>query len=121
MEYYSRTSEDVVEELGSGKDGLTSEEAGKRLALHGENKLKEAKKTGLFKLLLRQIADPMIVILIAAAIVSLVIAIMEGGEGIAEVIIIAVVVVLNAVMGVVQESKAENAIAAATRNDCVDK
>ena len=112
MEYYSRTSEDVVEELGSGKDGLTSEEAGKRLALHGENKLKEAKKTGLFKLLLRQIADPMIVILIAAAIVSLVIAIMEGGEGIAEVIIIAVVVVLNAVMGVVQESKAENAIAA---------
>lgn len=54
----------------------------------------------------------MIVILIAAAIVSLVIAIMEGGEGIAEVIIIAVVVVLNAVMGVVQESKAENAIAA---------
>ena len=96
----------------SEKNGLTQEEAAKRLSTYGENKLKESGKTSIFKLLLRQISDPMIIILIIAAAVSLAISIIEGGEGIAEVVIIAVVVILNAVLGVVQESKAENAIAA---------
>ena len=111
-DYYGKTVEQTAGELGTGADGLTAAEAAKRLVAGGENKLKESKKTPLIKRILKQLADPMIIILIAAAVVSLVISILDGGEGIAEVIIIAAVVVLNAVLGVAQESKADNAIEA---------
>lgn len=112
MEDHLKTSEEVLSELGTSENGLSATEADSRLALYGENKLREKKKTPLAVRFLKQLADPMLIILIVAAIVSLVVAIIDDISGIAEVIIIVAVVLLNAVLGVVQESKAENAIEA---------
>lgn len=112
MKPYLEKKEAVLKEFGAGENGLSDEEARSRLEKYGENKLKEAKKKSLLRRFLKQLSDPMIIILIAAAVVSLIVSIIEGGEGFAEVIIIAVVVLLNAILGVVQEGKAENAIAA---------
>lgn len=107
------TADMAARELGSdAENGLTDAEARSRLAECGENKLREKKKTPKIAVFFRQLADPMIIILIVAAVVSFVMAILNGGEGIAEVVIIVAVVLLNAVLGTVQESKAENAIAA---------
>ena len=79
---------------------------------YGKNKLKEGKKTfHLWKRFLDELADPMIIILIVAAVISGITAAYEG-ESFADVIIIMIVVIINAVLGVVQESKAEAAIAA---------
>lgn len=112
MKHYLNKAEDVLKALKAGADGLTSEEALKRQAGYGKNKLEEAKKTSIIKRFLLQLADPMILILIAAAVISAVTATIDGGEGYADVIIILVVVLINAILGVVQESKAEAAIEA---------
>jgi Ca2+-transporting ATPase len=81
------------------------------LAKNGKNKLAEAKKDSLFKRFMSQMADPMIIILIVAAAISGVTA-FYSGESFADVIIILAVVIINAVLGVYQESKAEKAIEA---------
>ena len=112
MKHYLNKAEDVLKALEAGADGLTSEEALKRQEGYGKNKLEEAKKTSIIKRFLLQLADPMILILIAAAVISAVTATIDGGEGYADVIIILVVVLINAILGVVQESKAEAAIEA---------
>ncbi len=109
--YYLKKTEDVMEELRTGPEGLAGAEAEQRLARDGKNKLAEAKKESLIHMFLRQLADPMILILIAAAVVSAVIAVTQN-ESFADVIIIGAVVLLNAVFGVYQESKAEEAIEA---------
>jgi len=101
----------VLEEQKTVKEGLSSSEAQKRLEEHGPNKLQEGEKISLFRRFMSQLADPMIIILIVAAIISGVTAVYEG-ESFADVIIIMAVVIINAVLGVVQESKAEQAIAA---------
>lgn len=93
------------------KQGLTSAEAEKRLAKHGENKLREAKKKTNMQRFFEQFKDVMIVVLIAAAAISLVIAFYEG-EGYFEPALILLIVVLNATIGVIQESKAEKALEA---------
>ena len=112
MKDYLKTVEEVLAEQKTSKEaGLTEEQAAKHLAENGKNRLVEAKKTPVWKRLLDQLADPMIIILIAAAVISGVTAV-YAGESFADVIIIMVVVVINAVLGVVQESKAEKAIAA---------
>ena len=111
-EYYAESAEAALADLGTTPNGLSDEEAAKRLTEYGENKLKEGKKISLARRFVKQLLDPMIIVLCIAAVVSLVVAIIEGGEGIAEVVIIAVVVLLNAVLGVVQESKADSAIEA---------
>ena len=111
-EYYAESAESALADLGTTPNGLSDEEAAKRLTEYGENKLKEGKKISLARRFVKQLLDPMIIVLCIAAVVSLVVAIIEGGEGIAEVVIIAVVVLLNAVLGVVQESKADSAIEA---------
>lgn len=111
MKDYLNTSESTLIELQSGDRGLTSGEAASRLQKEGKNKLKEADQTPLWKRFLAQLADPMILILIAAAVVSGVTAI-YAGESFTDVIIILFVVVINGVLGVVQENKAEKAIAA---------
>jgi Ca2+-transporting ATPase len=108
---YAQTHKDVLAGLKSRETGLTSEEASRRLALDGKNKLVEAKKDSLFKRLLHQLADPMIIVLLAAAGVSLATAIYTK-ESFADVFIILFVVVINAVLGLYQESKAEKAIEA---------
>ena len=109
--YYLKKTEDILDELHSGSKGLTSKEAERRLVQNGKNKLAETKKESLIHMFLRQLADPMIIILIVAAIVSAVIAVTQN-ESFADVIIIGVVVLLNAILGVYQESKAEEAIEA---------
>ena len=108
---YNRSPQEVLEELGSCPTGLTAAEAAERLAKHGPNKLKEAEKPSLLQRFLTQLKDPMLLILMAAAAVSAVTNALSG-ESFTEVFIILVVVLLNAVLGVVQESKAEAAIEA---------
>ena len=110
-EYLSDVST-VLEETASAKEGLSSSEAQKRAEQYGKNKLAEGKKTSLIVRFLKQLTDPMTIILIVAAAISGVLAFVEEGEGIADVVIIMAVVIINAVLGVVQESKAEQAIAA---------
>ena len=111
MKHYLSEVRDVLESVDATQDGLKSAEAGERLQKNGPNKLREPKKVSLFVRFLKQLADPMIIILIVAAAVSAVIAVLEK-ESFADVIIIVAVVLINAVLGVVQESKAEKAIAA---------
>ena len=111
MKHYLSEVRDVLESVDATQDGLKSDEAGERLQKNGPNKLREPKKVSLFVRFLKQLADPMIIILIVAAAVSAVIAVLEK-ESFADVIIIVAVVLINAVLGVVQESKAEKAIAA---------
>ena len=111
MKYYLEENDAVLSELGSSKAGLSSAEAEKRLAENGRNKLAEGKGKSLFVRFIEQLMDPMIIILLAAALVSGILAVSEG-EGFADVIIILAVVIINAVLGVYQESKAEKAIEA---------
>lgn len=111
MKEYLSDGKVVQRELGSGLSGLEASEAGRRLAAEGKNRLKEAPAVPLWKRFLGQMADPMIVILICAAAISGITAV-YAGESFADVVIILFVVVINAVLGVVQESKAEKAIAA---------
>lgn len=111
LKEYLKSCEDVLQEQQSSPNGLTTQEAEKRLSQVGKNRLKEGEKTPLWKRFLEELADPMIIILIVAAVISGITAFYEG-ESFADVIIIMVVVIINAVLGVVQESKAEAAIAA---------
>ena len=114
MNYCLSQVDDVLRELKTSKDGLTSEEAGKRLEQNGKNKLAEAKKDSLLKRFFDQMKDPMIIILLVAAAVSAVTDIIEKGHMVVptDSLIILFVVIVNAVLGVVQESKAEKAIEA---------
>lgn len=113
MKEYLKSKEAVMSEQGVTPSGLSSTEAAKRLETNGKNKLAEGKKDSLIKRFLSQLADPMIIILIVAAVISAVTATVGGeGEGYADVIIIMFVVIVNAVLGVYQESKAEKAIEA---------
>ncbi len=113
MREYLENVSKVMDSVGSAENGLTTAEAQSRLEKHGKNKLAEGKKESLLHRFLRQLADPMIIILIVAAVISAITASFGGeGEGYADVIIIMVVVLINAVLGVYQESKAEKAIEA---------
>ena len=108
---YELSAEEVLQQENASPDGLSSQEAARRLEEHGPNKLKEAQKATLLQRFIEQLKDPMLIILLCAAAVSAVTSLIEG-ESMAEVIIILVVVLLNAVLGVYQESKAEAAIEA---------
>ncbi len=111
MKFYVNSVEEAYKELQTSEAGLTSDEAAQRLEKNGKNKLAEAKKESLLHMFFRQLADPMIIILIVAAVISAVIAVTQS-EPFTDVIIIGIVVLLNAVLGVYQESKAEKAIEA---------
>ena len=106
MRYYYEDKERVLQSLDSCGQGLSDAEAAARLERNGRNKLKEAKKESLLSRFFNQLKDPMIIILIAAAIVSGVVSVVEK-ESFSDTIIIIAVVLLNAVLGVYQESKAE--------------
>ena len=111
MKHYCEETEAVLRELQSSEQGLSAAEAGARLEKNGPNKLKEGKSKSLLRRFLEQLADPMILILLAAAAVSAVLSWAEG-DSFVDVFIILAVVLVNAVLGVVQESKAEKAIEA---------
>ncbi|WP_411676583.1 cation-translocating P-type ATPase [Caproicibacter sp.] len=106
MNDYLKDSGAVMNELGSRPDGLTPEEAERRLEEWGPNRLKDAEKKSMLIRLKEQLLNPMILILIAAALISGLM-----GEA-ADASVILFVVVLNSVLGIVQESKSEKAIEA---------
>ena len=109
---YTQSVQEVLQDLGVGTEGLTTAQANERLETYGPNKLKEAPKPTLLQRFLAQLKDPMLIILLIAAGVSALTGMLAGENEWAEVIIILAVVLLNAVLGVFQESKAEAAIEA---------
>jgi len=111
MKFYNQTLSEVYSHLNSCENGLTTQQAQEILKKNGPNKLDEAEKITLIQRFIAQLKDPMIIILLVAAAVSAVTA-FYSGESLADVFIILAVVILNAVMGVYQESKAEKAIEA---------
>lgn len=111
MSFYDQNAEDVLKGLDANKAGISTEEATKRQAKYGKNKLAEKKKTPIIIKFFEQMKDPMTLILIAAAVISLITGIINK-EGFADVIIILSVVIINAILGVLQENKAEKAIEA---------
>ncbi|MBP3588021.1 MAG: cation-translocating P-type ATPase [Clostridia bacterium] len=112
MNPYCKDIQDVLKDVGSSAEGLSAQQAQERLAKYGPNKLKEAEKLSLFQRFVEQLKDPMLIILLAAAAVSALTGMLSGHSEWAEVIIILAVVLLNAILGVIQESKAEAAIEA---------
>ena len=111
-DYYKLSVDETLNELSADPAGLSSEKAAERMAQYGPNKLKEAEKPGFWKRFVTQLKDPMLLILLAAAGVSALTGAIAGESEWAETIIILVVVLLNAILGVLQESKAEAAIEA---------
>lgn len=111
MRYYCEDKDAVLNEFQTTEQGLTQAEAQLRLEKNGKNKLAAAPGKSLIRRFLEQLSDPMIIILLVAAAISGVLAVVEG-ESFADVIIILAVVIVNAVLGVYQESKAEKAIEA---------
>ena len=112
---FAKSSEEVLKTLETdAKRGLTSEEAAARLEKFGKNSLGEEKKVPLWKRFAAQFADAMVIILIAAAGLSAYMAMAnnEGIEGWIDVIVILAIIILNAVLGVYQEGKADQALAA---------
>ncbi len=109
---YNQSVAEVLADLGVGTEGLTTAQARERLAQYGPNKLKEGEKPTLLQRFLAQLKDPMLIILLIAAAVSFATGLLAGESEIAEVVIILAVVLLNAILGVFQESKAEAAIEA---------
>ncbi len=118
---YSLSTEDVFKKMDASAEGLSTAEAEKRLETYGPNKLKEGEKATWLQRFLSQLKDPMLIILMIAALVSAATTVITFlgdrnmghlTEGLVEVGIIVVVVLLNAILGVIQESKAEAAIEA---------
>ena len=94
------------------ENGLTKEEAENRRNKHGPNKLDEQKKENLFIRFIKEFNDFMIIILIIAAIISAFVSFIQGENDYIDSIIIISIVVLNAIMGLVQEAKAEKSLEA---------
>ncbi|MBR5186827.1 MAG: HAD-IC family P-type ATPase, partial [Clostridia bacterium] len=111
MKEYLQNSSDVLNALSSSELGLEQAEAEKRLERNGKNKLAEGKKESMLHRFLKQFAEPMTIILLVAALISGVMSIIEQHFP-EDVIIIMAVVIINAILGVAQESKAEKAIEA---------
>ncbi len=117
MKHYLNDANDVIEATGSSVNGLSSSEAEKRLMENGKNKLIEAKKESILHRFFKQLCEPMTIILLVAAVISAGVEIYEGIHSghmgfPSDVVIILAVVLINAILGVFQESKAEKAIEA---------
>ena len=117
MKEYLSSSAEVLESVSSSLNGLSESEAAKRLEENGKNKLVEGKKESLIVRFLKQLAEPMTIILLVAAAISAGVEIYEGvannhWQFPADVVIILAVVLINALLGVFQESKAEKALEA---------
>ncbi len=114
MKPYLEPTEKVLASLNSSEQGLAPQQAAEALSVSGPNKLREAKKDSLVKKFFDELKDPMTLILIAAAVVSMVTS-LYAGESLTDTFIILAVILLNAVLGVYQESKAEAAVEALSR------
>ena len=103
-EWYQQTKEELLEHFRVTEHGLTGEEAGKRLAENGENVLKEGKRKSTLQVFFEQFCDLLVVILIIAALISMV------SGNVESTIVIIAVIVLNAILGTVQHAKAEKSL-----------
>ena len=113
--YYLLENNEVIKELKSSDNGLNSEEAEKRLLENGKNKLEEAEKESLFKKFINSVSDPMIIMLVVAAAVQAIVNVLQmkgkfNLSDFADVIVILAVVIINTIMSLVQETKAEGAM-----------
>ena len=121
MKEYLASAEDVLKEQSTSADaGLSTAEAQTRQAKFGPNKLKEEEKTPLWIRFFQQMADPMVIMLIVAAAISAITGTIQGESEWADVIIILAVVIINSVLGVVQEAKSEQALEALLSLGLVD-
>ena len=109
MKFFNMEKEEVLKKVESTENGLTEEKAAILLEKNGANKLKEAEKDGIVKRFVKSLMDPMIIMLLAAAFISAVTAIING-DSFTDVFIILFVVIMNTVLGLIQENKAEDAI-----------
>ena len=111
--WHTLIKDEVIRKLQtSSKTGLREEEVNKRQEKYGKNKLKDKKKESILVKFIKQFNDFMIIILIIASIISALVAYMQGENDYIDSIIIIAIVILNAIMGVIQESKAEKSIEA---------
>ena len=113
--YYLEEVSEVLKQVNSTENGLSEAEAEKRLAENGKNKLKEAEKKPLIKRFIESISDPMIIMLLGAAAIQAVVNVLQMSEGFklsefADVIVIMAVVIINTIMSLIQEAKAEDAM-----------
>ena len=120
IKYYLEKPGKILHSLGTTVNGLSQAEAEKRLQENGKNKLKEAEHDSLLKKFLKALADPMIIMLIAAAAVQAAVTVIEAGgkpgiRDFMDVIVILIVVIINSILSLVQESKAEAAMDALTQ------
>ena len=112
MKYYLESTDRVLDSVKSSPGGLSAQEAKARLEANGRNKLKEGEHATMLQRFLQQLKEPMLIILMVAALVSGLTSLLQGELHLTDTIIILIVVLLNAVLGVYQESKAEKAIEA---------
>ena len=117
MEYYLEDKEQVLEELHSAAQGLSAAEAAERLQKNGKNRLKEAEKRSMWRKFLDSVTDPMILMLLGAALVQVVVTLLETRGSFTlgsftDVFVILAVVIINAIMSLIQENKAEAAMSA---------
>ncbi len=115
MKRYLQEMQEVLRDLNTTENGLSSAEAEERIQKNGKNKLKEAEKESLFRKFINSLMDPMIIMLLVAALIQAVVAVIEAGgkptfRDFADVIVILAVVVINTIMSLIQESKAEAAM-----------
>lgn len=111
MAFYNKELNQIYKELHSSPNGLKDFEAESNILTFGKNELDKPKKIGFFKKFMLQFKNIMIIILLASAIISGITAIMEKStENLFECLLILVIVIINAIVGVIQEQKAENAL-----------
>ena len=109
--WHKKNTYEIEKELNTNiKKGLTSQEVQIRQEKHGKNKLKEKKKENIIVRFIKQFNDFMIIILILASIISAAVSYMQGQNDYIDSIIIIAIVVLNAIMGLIQEERAEKSI-----------
>ena len=111
--WYASSKEEVLSNLKAKETGLTTQEAEERKKVYGPNALAEEKKKSLLAKFFSQFKDMMIIVLLVAAVISAVLAIIEND--LTELVdsgIILAIVIINAIIGVIQENKAEGAMEA---------
>jgi len=110
-DWHAEDIDAVYEHLGTGRDGLDGEEAQRRLEIYGPNELKEEKKVTPLELLIGQFKSILVIILVFSALVSAYISYVEG-EAYTDTYVILIIVIMNAILGFVQEYRAEQAVEA---------
>jgi len=123
MKYYNKSIDDILKELNTTLKGLTDIDASNRLKEYGENKIVEAKKTTKFRRFLNQFNDIMIIVLIVVMILTFIYASIYSNDY-TDTIVIFIVVIINAVVGFLQEEKAEVTLEGLKKyeeDDCIVK